>query len=102
MASLILKRDGQDVSIKLHSGKNSIGRSRDNSIHLRSMSVSKSHAVIVGSEDGFFLEDLGSRNGTSINGREIHGCVPLNHGDTIRIGKESACFDLWESPHPSV
>ncbi|MBN2070088.1 MAG: FHA domain-containing protein [Candidatus Krumholzibacteriota bacterium] len=47
--------------------------------------VSSEHAVITGESGSYYLEDLNSRHGTSIGGREIHK-VKLNSGDLIGIG----------------
>jgi adenylate cyclase len=65
-----------------------IGRAADNALCLPSQSVSRNHALIRARLDGVFtIIDLGSRNGTEVNGRRIEGIVELGDGDSIRIGE---------------
>lgn len=63
-----------------------IGRSEECDIHLPDRQVSRLHARITWTEDGFFLQDLDSKNGTHLNGQEVKGApVPLQDGDEIQI-----------------
>lgn len=70
-------------------GKFQLGRRRDCEIrfdsHLDRM-VSSLHASIEAADGRWILEDLGSTNGTFVNGREIVGRVSLAHGDEIVLG----------------
>lgn len=68
-----------------------IGRGRDNSIVLDDMLVSRRHVRITADDDGLVLEDLGSRNGTFVNGRRVER-THLSEGDRIGIG--SATFEV--------
>ena len=63
-----------------------IGRQPDVAVYLDSLSVSRHHARIVGGQDGHFVEDLGSSNGTYINGVRVVGRAPLSEHDELRIG----------------
>lgn len=63
----------------------SIGRSRTNSIVLDDMLVSRRHVIITADEEGLLLRDLGSRNGTFVNGRRVEQ-THLHEGDKIGIG----------------
>ncbi|MDD9946009.1 MAG: ATPase, T2SS/T4P/T4SS family [Myxococcales bacterium] len=63
-----------------------IGRVEDNELVLAKSNVSKQHARLVRREDRFVLEDLGSTNGTYVNGRKIGSPVVLNEGDKVYIG----------------
>lgn len=68
-------------------GTATIGRGAENSIVLGDGFVSTSHAS-VGYRDGiWWLADLDSRNGTSVNGERIKGEVQLQPGDVIAIGQ---------------
>lgn len=67
-------------------GKNSIGRSRENDIVLDDSSVSRRHAVLEVAETGASIADLGSRNGTKVQGQKIGQAVPLAHDARIKIG----------------
>lgn len=74
-------------------GKFHLGRRRDCEIrfdsHLDRM-VSSLHASIEAADGRWILEDLGSTNGTFVNGREIVGRVSLAHGDEIVLGCDDA------------
>jgi len=57
--------------------------------------VSSFHAAIEWIEDGWFVRDLGSRNGTSLNGRRLQGRSALQLGDVLRFARGSA----WRVEH---
>src|SRR5215472_4434324 len=64
-----------------------IGRSSDNDVVLKNMPLaSRRHAQVYRHHGGVFIEDLGSTNGTYVNGRRIHGPVGLKNFDKIFIG----------------
>ena len=67
--------------------ENFIGRSSENTIALSDTEVSRQHAVIRTKENYFTVTDLGSANGTFVNGRGLHRLVPqpLYEGDVILI-----------------
>jgi serine/threonine protein kinase len=60
--------------------------------------VSRQHARIIADAGGYFLEDLGSANGTFLNDRRLPGGVPtrLRNGDRVRIGKVQCNFILGD------
>lgn len=62
-----------------------VGRSEECDIALPDRQVSRYHARISWRSDGYYLEDLGSKNGTHVNGEEVHGSIPLHDGDEIQI-----------------
>ncbi len=65
----------------------SVGRSAAVDIHIDATSVSRRHANIVAADDGVFIQDLGSTNGTHVNGTLLGSdLVPINIGDAIRFG----------------
>jgi len=63
-----------------------IGRSAENEIQLDTHVVSRRHAVLEKAGEGFAIRDLGTVNGTYLNGARVEGVQPLNEGDTIQIG----------------
>jgi serine phosphatase RsbU (regulator of sigma subunit)/pSer/pThr/pTyr-binding forkhead associated (FHA) protein len=63
-----------------------IGRQPDAAIYLESLAVSRHHARVVCEGDAVYVEDLGSSNGTYVNGHKIAGRVPLGEQDTLHIG----------------
>ncbi len=74
-----------------------IGRLPVCQIVLPSRTVSRQHARILCHEDQFEIEDLGSVNGTRVNGQRIRGRAPLQPGDEIKIHDLALQF-LLESP----
>src|SRR5262245_41608130 len=69
-----------------HQRELTLGRAASNNIVLEDNSVSRSHAVFQASPSGFTVRDIGSRNGTFINGKKIQGEVPLKHLDAVKVG----------------
>lgn len=68
----------------------SIGRATDNTIHVEDPGVARYHAMIEKRGGGFWLNDLGSANGTIVNGARIAADHPLQDGDTISLGSGTA------------
>jgi pSer/pThr/pTyr-binding forkhead associated (FHA) protein len=64
-----------------------IGRMRENDVVVNNLAVSRFHATLRREGDGFVLEDLGSENGTQLNGERIRGTVPISPSDVIQLGK---------------
>ena len=62
-----------------------IGRAEDNDICVQSRGISRHHAVVVANVQGFLLRDLGSQNGTVVNGARMAE-RQLADGDTIALG----------------
>jgi predicted component of type VI protein secretion system len=63
-----------------------IGRSDDVDLHLDCASVSRRHALLAYVDGGWMIADLGSRNGTWLNGWRLPGAAPLLPGDLLDIG----------------
>ncbi len=63
-----------------------IGRGRGADFVVPEPTISRAHAAVGYDEGGFFVQDLGSTNGTLLNG-EHRQREPLEHGDEIQIGK---------------
>lgn len=75
-----------------------IGRAESNDIRLQSSSVSRQHAMIQrDSNDIFSLVDLGSANGTFVNGKRIHAICRLHTGDRIGFGQKDFVFMQTEA-----
>jgi predicted component of type VI protein secretion system len=62
-----------------------IGRGGDCQIVLPERQVSRHHVKILREDGGFVLQDLGSKNGTHLNGRQVTGRTVLHDGDEIQI-----------------
>src|SRR5262249_44714496 len=63
-----------------------IGRRRGNGLTLAAAEVSREHALVEFLPPRYYLYDLGSTNGTLVNGRPVSGPHPLADGDTIELG----------------
>jgi len=63
-----------------------IGRTRDCDLCLTDLSVSRMHALLVRREDGWMLSDLGSHNGTRLNGWLVREAVRVRAGDRVEFG----------------
>ena len=88
MGKLVLFRpDGTAQHIKLDRDRVTIGRRSDNDVCLPQAAVSGEHAAVVTILDDSFLEDLGSTNGTLVNGKAVTKHF-LQDRDEIDIGRE--------------
>jgi sigma-B regulation protein RsbU (phosphoserine phosphatase) len=70
-----------------------IGRAADNGLVLRDTAASRRHAEIRATGDSYLCRDLGSRNGTIVNGSPTNICE-LEHGDRVLIGETMLRFEL--------
>ena len=70
-----------------------LGRGADADIVLGDSFSSTRHARLVPQSDAIVLEDLGSTNGTYLNGEPLSGPQPLHDGDAIRIGDSEFTFE---------
>lgn len=68
-----------------------IGRKHDNGIQLNDLTLSGRHAQISSVPDYVFIEDLGSTNGTLVNGNHVKK-VALEHGDIIQVGHHQLTY----------
>ncbi len=92
MARLILATAEGQQAIELRP-INSLGRHPNNSIQLLDKIVSKEHCILEQRDGIFILRDLGSLNGTYINGERVRGEQALRHGDEIALGSTRARYD---------
>jgi pSer/pThr/pTyr-binding forkhead associated (FHA) protein len=65
----------------------SLGRDVNNSIVIDDPFASTEHAVLTFRGRDWYVEDLGSTNGTYINGNRVDGVAPLGFGDEVQIGQ---------------
>ena len=75
----------------LNKERTSIGRRPTNDIHIDNLAVSGEHAMIVKMGKDYYVEDVGSTNGTTVNGEEIQKHL-LQHADLIELGKHQLKF----------
>jgi DNA-binding winged helix-turn-helix (wHTH) protein len=112
--AVALRRDGQPApladplfrliwgtrEIALPEGENILGRGVDSLVWIDAQSVSRRHARLVIASGLATLEDLGSKNGTFVNGIRLSAPVALRDGDEVRVG--SVPMTLWVHAKPSA
>jgi hypothetical protein len=87
MAKVILSLEGSVIrEMNLDKERVTIGRKPQNDIQIENLAVSSEHARIITILNDSFLEDLGSTNGTLVNGNPIKKHI-LQNNDVIEIGK---------------
>ena len=92
MASITFTlEDGTTFTTALENDLITIGRHNESMVQLASPSVSSHHGALRRREDGFYVQDIGSRNGTRVNGAEVEE-AKLNDGDRILFGDVQAVF----------
>jgi predicted component of type VI protein secretion system len=86
--------DGTQTTHELTEPEITIGRTDENTLQIDDISVSSHHAVLALSGDDYILTDIGSTNGTRINGRDIDPETEhtLKPGDTVRFGKVETVY----------
>jgi DNA-binding winged helix-turn-helix (wHTH) protein len=82
--------------IQLSEGENVLGRDREAVVWLDSSTVSRRHARITITGDQAVVEDLGSRNGTSVAGRMVEAPTALTDGDELKLGSVVLTFRMFE------
>ena len=99
MPKLIMKagdRTGAEFGV---TDGTAIGRQADLPIQLSDVKASREHARIVSGDPGWVLVDLGSTNGTFVNGQRMNRQT-LHHGDQIRIGGTVLVYHDPPTPPP--
>ena len=89
-----------DTTIALAEGEVTLGREGMNGLPVIDPSVSRRHCALRGRDGKFWVQDLGSRNGTLVNGEPVRD-QELKHGDEIVIGNSSFLF-LVEENEPAA
>jgi adenylate cyclase len=85
----------QAIQLQAHQG---LGRHPNNAIQLLDTIVSKEHCIVEQQGTSMILRDLGSMNGTFVNGERVAGTRLLRHGDEIRMGNTVLQFDDGITP----
>ncbi len=90
----------QLLSWDLEDGSHRVGRNANSEVFLPHGTVSREHAVIRIDGERIEVEDLGSRNGTFVNGRGITGSSPLSAGSRVRFGSVDLMLLAPGAPGP--
>lgn len=75
-----------DHAVSLAPGEVIVGRGHDCDLTLDDPLVSREHARLTVADDLLVVEDLGSRNGTVVNGERVQGAIRLDAGDRLTLG----------------
>lgn len=75
-----------DQVFELFKDVHTLGREAGNDIIINDPQVSRHHARLTLQNNAYILEDLGSTNGTFVNGRRVTGPISLSHGDMVGLG----------------
>jgi hypothetical protein len=92
-AALVIRSGGNRVgeSFPLEGDRMTVGRRPDSDVFLDDVTVSRDHALVVKRGGDFYLDDLGSLNGTYVNRRRIES-HKLGDGDELQVGKYKLTF----------
>jgi len=82
-------------------GETRLGRGEGNNIRLSDRSVSRNHALIRRVEGGYLISDLGSANGTFVNGERVKAPLALSSGDQVRLASAEFTFHLEMADVPA-
>jgi pSer/pThr/pTyr-binding forkhead associated (FHA) protein len=96
MSTFLLKL--ADMRFPVRIGETLLGRSPYCSIVLEDPRVSRQHAAIRLTSEGLSIQDLGSRNGTIVNGTTLRGARNLQPGDVVQIGAQRLEIELAADP----
>jgi predicted component of type VI protein secretion system len=85
VARLLLESGGERRETRI-AGILTIGRSPSVSIPLDDKTLSREHTQVYPKDGKYFVRDLGSKNGTYVNGRLINQPTQIKHGDRVKVG----------------
>ncbi|MEO8195516.1 MAG: FHA domain-containing protein [Thermoanaerobaculia bacterium] len=87
--------------VELPAGESVIGRSRACLVQIAETTVSRQHAIFVVEPGKVRLRDLGSSNGTFVNGQRVDGEIPLADGDRVVVGEAELVVRMLAPLGPS-
>ncbi len=102
MAKLVLLHEGKAIPFDLKGAETIVGRLPECDIQLNSNTVSRKHARLSIEGSSYFLEDLGSGNGTFVNGKQITSRVPITPNDRIKFGNLLVRFEAEGASAPAA
>jgi sigma-B regulation protein RsbU (phosphoserine phosphatase) len=93
---LVITATGEQRLVSSKKGLLRIGRLPESEIYLDEPVVSRRHADIYKSDSAYYVKDMGSRNGTLVNGERISRPTEISSGDTVGIGNSRIIFEPTE------
>lgn len=101
---LLLKSAEGERRIRVDRERMTLGRSRDADIFIPDQWLSRMHAEIRLDRGGLTIADLGSKNGTLVNGSRIQGITSLRKGDQVKLGDHMMVvqFGIEEEPEDDI
>jgi predicted component of type VI protein secretion system len=88
---------GSSFTTDLHGELMIVGRSSDADLQVDDKYLSRKHAKLIHRDGGWWIEDLGSRNGTRLNGNFVEEPTQLRPGDELRLCQSTILFDADEA-----
>jgi pSer/pThr/pTyr-binding forkhead associated (FHA) protein len=99
-ARIVVYRDGkQELCVPIDEAGAGIGRDSGNEVQLSLPEVSKRHAHLQRTAQGWRVQDLNSRNGLFVNGAKVREAV-LKDGDRLTVGPYTLVFEIAEAAQP--
>lgn len=98
-AACLTLDDEAKSSFPLFDAEYTIGREASNAIAIPDRSISARHAILRRTAAGYELEDLGSRNGTFVNGERVTRAL-LRNDDAVRLGTVQMTYTIAEAMRP--
>jgi pSer/pThr/pTyr-binding forkhead associated (FHA) protein len=99
MKARLIERGADDKSLReipILQSEFLIGRGQDCELRLAVPDVSRHHCLIRLTNDEATIEDLGSANGTLLNGHRVRSATPLRSGDLLQVGESRFVVDLGD------
>ena len=101
MKLVVLAGAKRGTAVPLKRDKFTIGRASECTLRAGSEAISRRHCLIARTDEGWSVQDLGSRNGTFVNDQRIEEETPLCEGDELRVGPLKFRADRWERKESS-
>ena len=98
----VVRGRSASTTLKLADGITSVGRHDDCLIRIKSSQVSRKHCEVFEASDKLTVRDLGSSNGTYVNGKRVLGQQVLKHGDELTVGAVTLRVAKLGQPAPAA
>src|SRR4051794_30648789 len=100
---LVVRGRSATDALRLTNGVTTLGRHNDCQIRIKSSQVSRRHCELVEKKGTLLVKDLGSSNGTYVNGKRVRGEQALKPGDELTLGQvKLRVAKVGEAPPPRV